>query len=66
MEYFKYKYDWNAYQVSAVTLHPPQKGGNCNWEGTAAIINLVNTFKTYGVRVISLQEPWTEAPRGDW
>ncbi len=31
-------------------------------EGTAAILNLVNTLKTYGVRVISIQEPWTEAP----
>ncbi len=31
-------------------------------EGAAAILNLVNTFKTYGVRVISYQEPWTEAP----
>lgn len=31
-------------------------------EGAAAILNLVNTFKTYSVRVISIQEPWTEAP----
>lgn len=31
-------------------------------EGAAAILNLVNTFKRYGVRVISYQEPWTEAP----
>ena len=31
-------------------------------EGAAAILNLVNTLKVYGVRVISYQEPWTEAP----
>ena len=31
-------------------------------EGAAAILNLINTFKAYGVRVISYQEPWTEAP----
>lgn len=31
-------------------------------EGAAAILNLVNSFKLYGVKVISLQEPWTEAP----
>lgn len=31
-------------------------------QGPAAILNLVNTFKLYGVRVISLQESWTEAP----
>ena len=31
-------------------------------EGAAAILNLVDTFKTYGVKVISLQESWTEAP----
>ncbi len=31
-------------------------------EGSAAILSLVNTFKLYGVKVISLQEPWTEAP----
>jgi DNA invertase Pin-like site-specific DNA recombinase len=31
-------------------------------EGSAAILNLVDTFRTYGVRVISLQESWTEAP----
>ncbi len=30
--------------------------------GAAAILNLVDTFKTYNVRVISLQESWTEAP----
>lgn len=30
--------------------------------GAAAILNLVNTFKSYGVRVISLQESWTELP----
>ena len=31
-------------------------------EGSAAILNLVNTFKAYGVKVISYQESWTEAP----
>ncbi len=31
-------------------------------EGAAAILNLVDTLKTYGVKVISLQESWTEAP----
>ena len=31
-------------------------------EGAAAILNLVNTFKAYGVKVISYQEAWTEAP----
>jgi len=31
-------------------------------EGAAAILNLVNTFKIYDVKVISYQEPWTEAP----
>ena len=31
-------------------------------EGAAAILNLVNTLKAYGVKVISYQEPWTEAP----
>jgi len=31
-------------------------------EGAAAILNLVNILKVYGVRVISYQEPWTEAP----
>ena len=30
--------------------------------GVAAILNLVDRFKRYGVRVISLQESWTEAP----
>ena len=30
--------------------------------GATAILNLVDTFKAYGVTVISLQEPWTEAP----
>lgn len=30
--------------------------------GAAAILDLVNTFRRYGVRVISLQESWTEAP----
>lgn len=31
-------------------------------EGAAAVLNLVNTFKAYGVRVVSYQESWTEAP----
>jgi len=31
-------------------------------EGAAAILNLVNTFKAYGVGIISYQESWTEAP----
>jgi len=31
-------------------------------EGSAAILNLVNTFKAYDVKVISYQESWTEAP----
>ncbi len=31
-------------------------------EGSAAILNLVNTLKAYGVKVISYQEAWTEAP----
>jgi DNA invertase Pin-like site-specific DNA recombinase len=31
-------------------------------EGAAAVLNLVNTFKAYGVKVVSYQEPWTEAP----
>lgn len=31
-------------------------------EGAAAILNLVNTFKIYGIRVISYQESWTEVP----
>ncbi len=31
-------------------------------EGVAAILNLVDRFKWYGVRVVSLQESWTEAP----
>jgi len=31
-------------------------------EGSAAILNLVNSLKVYGIRVISYQEPWTEAP----
>lgn len=30
--------------------------------GSAAILNLVDTFHTYGVKVISLQETWTELP----
>jgi len=31
-------------------------------EGAAAILNLVDTFKTYNVKVGSYQESWTEAP----
>lgn len=31
-------------------------------EGAAAILNMVDTFKAYGVRVVSYQESWTEAP----
>ncbi len=31
-------------------------------QGSAAILNLVNTFHVYGVKVISLQETWTELP----
>jgi putative DNA-invertase from lambdoid prophage Rac len=31
-------------------------------EGAAAILNLIDTFKTYGVKVISYQESWTDAP----
>ena len=31
-------------------------------EGAAAILNLIDTFKVYGVRVVSYQEAWTEAP----
>lgn len=31
-------------------------------EGAAAILNLVDTFKIYGVKVYSYQESWTEAP----
>lgn len=31
-------------------------------EGSAAILNLINTLKVYGVNVISYHEPWTEAP----
>ena len=30
--------------------------------GAAAILNLVNSFHTYGVNIISIQEPWTELP----
>ncbi len=30
--------------------------------GSAAILNLIDTFKVYGVKVISLQDSWTEAP----
>ena len=31
-------------------------------EGSAAILNLVNSLKVYCIRVLSYQEPWTEAP----
>ncbi len=31
-------------------------------EGSAAILNLVNILKLYGVQVLSYQESWTEAP----
>ncbi|MFC1988597.1 recombinase family protein [Chloroflexota bacterium] len=31
-------------------------------EGSAAILNLVNTLKLYGVKVISYQKSWPEAP----
>jgi len=31
-------------------------------QGAAAILNLIDRFKRHGVRVISLQESWTEAP----
>lgn len=31
-------------------------------EGPAAILNLVNSFKRYGVKVISYHESWTEVP----
>lgn len=31
-------------------------------EGAAAILNLVDTLKVYGVKVVSYQEAWTEAP----
>lgn len=31
-------------------------------QGSAAILNLVNTFHAYGVKVISIQETWTELP----
>ena len=31
-------------------------------EGSAAILNLVNTLKLYDIKVISYQESWTEAP----
>ncbi|MBA7640716.1 hypothetical protein ES703_48387 [subsurface metagenome] len=30
--------------------------------GAAAILNLINAFHAYGVKVVSLQEPWTELP----
>ena len=35
---------------------------SCAGLGAAAIINLVNTFGLYGVRVISFQGPWAETP----
>jgi len=31
-------------------------------EGSAAILNIVNTLATYKVKVLSYQESWTEAP----
>lgn len=31
-------------------------------QGAASILNLVNTFKAHGVRVVSIQESWTELP----
>jgi DNA invertase Pin-like site-specific DNA recombinase len=31
-------------------------------EGALAILSLVSRLKQYGVRIISYQEPWTEAP----
>ena len=31
-------------------------------QGSAAILNLVNTFAVYGCKVISYNESWTEAP----
>ena len=31
-------------------------------EGVASILNLINRFKQFGVRVISFQDSWTEAP----
>jgi len=31
-------------------------------EGSAAILNLIDSLKAYGVRVLSYQESWTEAP----
>ena len=31
-------------------------------EGALAILSLVSRLKQYGVRIISHQEPWTEAP----
>jgi len=31
-------------------------------QGATAILNLVNALHAYGVKVVSLQEPWTELP----
>ena len=31
-------------------------------EGAAAILNLINMFRAYGIKIISYQESWTEAP----
>jgi len=31
-------------------------------EGSAAILNIINTLAVYKVKVISYQEPWTETP----
>jgi putative DNA-invertase from lambdoid prophage Rac len=30
-------------------------------QGSASVLNLVNTFSLYGVKIISLNEPWTES-----
>lgn len=67
---------WKAgHQKELGRLLDDIRGGRCKYdlvlvwaldrlsrEGAAAILNLVDTFKTYGVKVISLQESWTEAP----
>tara|TARA_Y100000310_G_scaffold224924_1_gene226805 strand:- start:467 stop:973 length:507 start_codon:yes stop_codon:yes gene_type:complete len=31
-------------------------------QGSLAILELINKLKTYGVKVISYEEPWTDAP----
>ncbi len=33
-----------------------------SWEGSLAILQLVNKLSKLGVKVLSYQEPWTEAP----